>query len=217
MKIICNFFLCKTKSSFGLTAMIKVGLTLLFFCLLCGLNAQIIDSVTLQKQKLFTSLDDAIANPSVVFRLNLSKQHLENIPESVFTLTNLQELDISDNNIEYIPSGIEKLRNLQTIDISNNKLKTLPAEIGNLINLKYLLLNRNHIEILPDEISKLVSLTKLDLWGNRIIQLPSQISLLRKSLKELDMRAITIKSEYRNAILDLLPETDIYFTGCNCN
>jgi Leucine-rich repeat (LRR) protein len=197
-----------------------VNRIIIMFFIICysfRLSSQILDSAALQQQKLFISLDEALANPSIVFRLNLSKQHFDNIPESVFTLNNLQELDISDNKIEYIPSGIEKLKDLQTLDISNNDLKTLPSEIGNLSNLKHLLLNRNHIEILPDEISKLVELTDLDLWGNRIIQLPVQISALRKTLKTLDMRAITIKSEYRNAILDLLPETDIYFTGCNCN
>jgi Leucine-rich repeat (LRR) protein len=197
-----------------------VNRIIIMFFIICyssRLSSQILDSAALQQQKLFTSLDEALKNPSVVFHLNLSKRHMENIPESVFTLTNLQELDISDNNIEYISSGIERLKNLKTLDISNNKLKTLPAEIGNLINLEHLLLNRNRIEILPVEISELTSLKDLDLWGNRIIQLPIQISALRKSLKTLDMRAITIKSEYRNAILDLLPETDIYFTGCNCN
>ena len=109
------------------------------------------------------------------------------------------------------------LRNLQILNLSDNKLKTLPAETGQLTNLKSLYLKRNKIEQLPVEMEKLTSLAYLDLWGNALIQLPVQMSALTRNLHIIDMRGILIKPEYRNAITELLPDTKVYFSGCNCN
>jgi Leucine-rich repeat (LRR) protein len=190
---------------------------LFFFYLASGSFAQLIDSAALQKQKVFTSLDEAMVNPEVVYRLNLSKQHLQFIPENVFKLTHLQELVLSRNKIQYIPAEISMLRNLQILNLSDNKLKTLPAETGQLTNLKSLYLKRNKIEQLPVEMEKLTSLAYLDLWGNALIQLPVQMSALTRNLHIIDMRGILIKPEYRNAITELLPDTKVYFSGCNCN
>lgn len=182
-----------------------------------GSFAQLLDSAALQKQKVFQSLDEAMVNPEIVYRLNLSKQHLQFIPENVFKLIKLQELVLSRNKIQYIPAEIGLLKNLQILNLSDNKLKTLPAETGMLTNLKYLYLKRNKIELLPIEMEKLISLAYLDLWGNTIIQLPVQMSALTKNLHTIDMRGILIKPEYRNAITALLPDTKVYFSGCNCN
>lgn len=190
---------------------------LFIFFFATGSFAQLLDSIALQRQKIFQSLDEAIVNPSVVYRLNLSKQHLQFIPCDVFKLVNLQELILSRNKIQNIPAEIGKLKNLQILNLSDNRIKTLPAETGMLTNLKYLYLKRNKIGQLPDEMEKLTSLAYLDLWGNRIIQLPVQMSALTKNLHVIDMRGIMIKPEYRNAITELLPMTTVYFSGCNCN
>jgi Leucine-rich repeat (LRR) protein len=180
-------------------------------------SAQLPDTATLTKQKIFISLDEALLNPSVVYRLDLSKQHLEQIPAGVFMLTNLQELNLSRNKIKSIPSEIKNLKSLRIIDLSSNKLTTLQAEIGTLTHLQKLILKHNKISSLPAEMGLLLSLTELDLWGNRIISFPAQMAALRNTLKKIDMRGITIKTPQRNAITDLLPDTEIYFTGCNCN
>ncbi|MEI6766816.1 MAG: leucine-rich repeat domain-containing protein [Bacteroidota bacterium] len=180
-------------------------------------SAQLPDTATLTKQKIFISLDEALLNPSEVYRLDLSKQHLEQIPAGVFMLANLQEMNLSHNKIKSIPCEIKSLKNLRIIDLSSNKLITLPAEIGTLTYLQKLYLKHNKISTLPIEMALLISLSELDLWGNRIIRFPAQMASLRNTLKKIDMRGITIKTPQRNAITDLLPDTDIYFTGCNCN
>lgn len=190
---------------------------LFFFYFASESFAQLLDSASLQKQKVFLSLDEAMVNPSAVYRLDLSKQHLQFIPDNVFKLTKLQELDLSRNKIQYIPAEIGLLKNLQILKLSDNKLKTLPQETGNLADLKYLYLKRNKIELLPAEMGKLISLVYLDLWGNKIIQLPVQMSELTKSLRTIDMRGMTVKPEYRDAITDMLPGVNVYFSGCNCN
>jgi Leucine-rich repeat (LRR) protein len=192
-------------------------LVLFFFYFAAVSFAQLLDSTELQQQKVYLSPEEAMVNPSVVYRLDLSKQHLQFIPDNVFKLTRLQELNLSRNKIQYIPTDIGLLKNLQVLNLADNKLKTLPSETGQLTNLKYLYLKRNKIGLLPVEMEKLTSLVYLDLWGNTIIQLPVQMSVLTKNLHVIDMRGILIKPEYRNAITDLLPDTKVYFSGCNCN
>jgi Leucine-rich repeat (LRR) protein len=179
--------------------------------------AQLLDSAELQKQKVFQSLEEALINPSIVYRLNLSKQGMHSIPDNVFKLINLQELNLSRNKIQNVPVEITNLKNLQILNLSDNQLKTLPSETGGLTNLKYLYLKRNKIEVLPAETGKLISLVYLDLWGNKIVQLPVQMAELTQTLRAIDMRGITIKPEYRDAITDMLPGVKIYFSGCNCN
>ena len=66
------------------------------------------------------------------------------------------------------------------------------------------------------EIGNLESLENLDLWSNEIDQFPESISQLHK-LKRLDMRVININDAAQQNIKNLLPETEIFFSGgCNC-
>ena len=58
--------------------------------------------------KVFSSIDDAMRNPTVVCRLNLSGLYMTSIPKEIYSLTNLQELDLTQNKIP-----INEIRQLQ--------------------------------------------------------------------------------------------------------
>jgi len=53
-------------------------------------------------------------------------------------LGNLQALNLSNNHLNNLPAEIGQLGNLQALNLSNNHLNNLPAEIGQLVNLQAL-------------------------------------------------------------------------------
>jgi len=166
----------------------------------------------------YTDLDAALRNPEKVIFLDLSKQKLNKIPDGVFDLFNLQYLVLRRNKITEIQPEIAKLTKLRVLDLSRNKLVAIPPEIGTLLELRTLILNQNMIAALPPEIGNLKNLRSLDLWGNELDELPSEISKLQETLQFLDLRVIYMSFEKQQAIIDLLPETEIYFSNsCNCN
>lgn len=175
------------------------------------------DSLMNNGNIIYTDLNQALKNPESVYILDLSKQKLESIPMDVFKFSNLEILVLSKNKIEQIPSEIKLLKNLKVLDLSRNKLVRVPAEIGQLINLEILILNQNAIYEMAPEIGSLKKLKVLDVWGNELDEMPYEISFLKGSLELLDMRVIYMTAEKQQAIIELLPYTQIYFSNsCNC-
>lgn len=175
------------------------------------------DSLLHSGKPVFTDLNLALKTPESVYILDLSKQKLETIPAGVFRLTKLEILILSKNKIEFIPSDIKLLKNLKVLDLSRNSLVRIPPEIGQLNMLEILILNQNAIYEMCPEIGLLRSLRVLDIWGNELDTLPYEISDLKGSLEILDLRVIYMSAEKQQAIIELLPYTQIYFSNsCNC-
>lgn len=149
------------------------------FFLVKNINAQsgMLDTASLSKQKVYTSLSEALASKETVYRLHISDNSLTALTD-IGKLTNLQDLMIYSNKITQLPPEIGKLKNLQTLWIMC-KLTALPPEIGNLINLNYLNLELNKLESLPPEIGNLSKLETLFLMFNRLKSLPSEIGNLK--------------------------------------
>ncbi len=57
------------------------------------------DDAEIDTLPVFRSLNAAMQNPDSVFRLDLSKQKLKEIPPQVFELTQLRELNVSRNQL----------------------------------------------------------------------------------------------------------------------
>ena len=53
----------------------------------------------LKKVKVYRTLDEAAYNKKKVYKLNLDGQNLDEIPEQVFKMKNLQELDFNGSMI----------------------------------------------------------------------------------------------------------------------
>ncbi|HMU77228.1 MAG: leucine-rich repeat domain-containing protein [Bacteroidetes bacterium] len=175
------------------------------------------DDAEIDTLPVFRSLNAAMQNPDSVFRLDLSKQKLKEIPPQVFELTQLRELNVSRNHLTELPEQIYKLNNLQRLYANNNKLTALPQRIGTLKNLQTLTLDRNRIEVLPPEMGMLHNLEVLSLWDNELSEIPDEIKSLSSVLKKLELRGILFNEEQQKRIHDLLPYTTIYFSpACNC-
>jgi hypothetical protein len=93
-------------------------------------------------------------------------------------LTQLTILDISKNQLTKIPESIGQLVKLIELKLNNNKLKSLPNSITNLTKLNLLSVHHNQIRELPTDIGLLSNLSTLDVSHNRICSFPAQLGRL---------------------------------------
>ena len=113
---------------------------------------------------------------------------LNEIPDTLSNLVNLEELDLYDTGITKLPPDIGKLKKLKYLNLSYcNNLLELPEEVGNLINLKELDIRDSGIKKLPNTLSNLVN---LELYNGepylKFHQIKDQQSLTEKSMTDLD-------------------------------
>lgn len=95
--------------------------------------------------------------------LDLSKNCLKSLPDSITHLTKLVELKLSFNQLETIPAGIGGLTKLASLTLDNNRITSIPAQIGLIKELVNLDLSDNPIRVLPAEVGKLQFLRRLKL------------------------------------------------------
>ncbi|MCF8257226.1 MAG: leucine-rich repeat domain-containing protein [Flavobacteriales bacterium] len=190
-------------------------IALLLICFATGVQAQRFSIAELEDLTLFTSLEEALANPDSVYRLRLKVK--DTIPPEVFTaFPNLHELNVGRNRLKALPKEIGQLRRLIRFIAERNRLETLPSEIGGMTSLQELILNRNELTGLPKEIGDLTSLYLLDLWSNNIDELPESMKKMT-NLKELDLRVIVMSDERKEEIRNMLPDVKVHLDkGCNC-
>ena len=98
-----------------------------------------LDSIQFNKE--FTSLSEALKNPENVYRLNLSNQKLEFSDTIWSKFTNLKYLSLKNDHLENIPAEIGDLKNMEILDLSGNDFKVLPSTFTNLTSLQELFLN----------------------------------------------------------------------------
>ena len=180
-----------------------------------GVNS-IEDNDSIVNHPTFTSLDKALENPLEVYKLDLSKNRLKEVPEGVFTLSNLYHLNLSKNKLKEISSEIGSLKKLKHLNVDRNKLTKLPDELGELSQLEELLISRNEIQYLPNSIVDLKNLKVLDMWSNEFEEFPEDMEEL-KSLELIDMRGIIFDIEVIKTLEKRMPNTKIkYSNTCNC-
>ncbi|CAL5331106.1 unnamed protein product [Camellia sinensis] len=117
--------------------------------------------------------------------LNMSRNYITEVPNSVGDLKHLRYLNLSNTNIEELPESLGSLYNLQTLMLRGcEKLKKLPTDLGNLIDLRHLdITNAHHLEEMPLGIGKLASLQTLSNFivtknsGHRLKELGNLIYL----------------------------------------
>lgn len=110
--------------------------------------------------------------------LNLENNHLQELPEAICGLENLQVLCVNENQLVTLPESIENLSHLYGLYAGGNQIVVLPESLGNLKNLGELALIYNQLEALPDTMGNLISLSYLDLRGNKLTDLPEWLENL---------------------------------------
>lgn|SRR5690348_9778683 len=82
--------------------------------------------------------------------LNLWKQRLGRVPESVWEQIDLETLVLADNDLTEVSARIGHLKCLRMLDLGHNDLQALPESLGNLDGLSdFLYLHDNRLISLP--------------------------------------------------------------------
>lgn len=165
------------------------------------------------------SIEEALKmNPLEVYKLDLSKQKLNNFPIEILSFKNLIYLDISKNRITKLPDNIDNLKSLKYLNIGSNKIEQLPASIVNIQTLNSLKIGANKIKALPENFSKLSSLVILELYSNPLEFKPEILSPLALNLKYLNIQNTDLSREDSNELEKILPNTRLkYDKSCNCH
>jgi Leucine-rich repeat (LRR) protein len=190
----------------------------LFFTLATFVSgAQALTPEQVDTAKVYRSLEKALQHPDRVYRLDLTRQKLKEVPKEVFLLPYLHELILDRNKIEVIPQDINKLSYLQHLSITRNELTEVPNEICALTKLRVLNLGENYIEELPQDMDRMVELRELILWSNMLGELPFSLVLL-EHLEHIDLLHNEMNAEEQRVIRDMLPNSRIELsTPCICN
>ncbi|RWR79701.1 putative disease resistance protein RGA1 [Cinnamomum micranthum f. kanehirae] len=117
--------------------------------------------------------------------LQLSGDHITELPESIGDLLQLRYLNLSDSGIERLPKSTTRLYNLQTLILNNcQKLVEVPESIGDLLQLRYIDLSWGNIQ-------RLYNLQTLTLdYCEKLVELPSDLSNL-VNLRHLSLNVFT--------------------------
>lgn len=199
-----------------MTRILHIAIVMTFLASGVLSHAQLIDYAKLDTARVYSSLEEALVNPSLVFRLDLSKKKLKEFPQEVFMLINLNELRLDKNKITEIPSQITGLRHLQRLSISRNRIENFIPEVCRLTNLVILDLSDNYLGEIPDGIRRLQSLKELILWSNMIHYFPTELGQL-EFLERLDLLHNEMNVHEQDRLKNLLPNTYIHFSEpCNC-
>ena len=79
-----------------------------------------------QMDKTYTSMEEALQNPDLVYYLSLREQDIDKLSSDIGQLTHLIGLDLSWNNLSELPKEIAQLKNLKEINLSINAFTTFP-------------------------------------------------------------------------------------------
>jgi Leucine-rich repeat (LRR) protein len=120
-----------------------------------------------------------------LIKLDISYNHIVEIPSQIGELVMLREFIASYNKIEFIPPDIGKVKRLRKLILNSNRLKTIPAELGNLEILEEIVISENMLEDFPRPIARIPNLRVIKLANNRLKSLPFELADLI-SLEELD-------------------------------
>jgi Leucine-rich repeat (LRR) protein len=113
---------------------------------------------------------------------NLSFVRCENIPFSEIYRVGkgLKRLCFFSCGLEDIPNGLKSLNNLEVLEIDDMPLKIIPQEVFSLSNLAYLFISNCLLTEVPPDIGKLKNLWNLGLSGNLLKTIPKEVGLISK-------------------------------------
>lgn len=108
-------------------------------------------------------LPDCLCDYSELIELKLDYNYLQNMPNRMHMLKNLEVLWASQNNLRYFPSNLTHLSKLTQLVLNDNKLDSVPHSVGNLTSLQRLLLHNNPLTELPTSLAALSDVKELSL------------------------------------------------------
>ena len=123
-----------------------ISLICLFFLNIHFLHAQMLSEMQLAEAKVYKTEKEIMGAYSSVYKLDLSKQRLSQLPSFVGKLRRLQFLNLGNNRFNDIPESIARLDNLQYLLLQNNRIAEVPKYLEKLRKLKVLVLLGNDMD-----------------------------------------------------------------------
>ncbi|KAE9460526.1 hypothetical protein C3L33_07541, partial [Rhododendron williamsianum] len=170
-----------------------------------------LETLDLGKNKLRT-LPDSICNLTRLKKLYLSDCDVSHLPNEIGRLVTLKTLILEGNSLLTLPDSICNLTRLEELNLSECDVSHLPGEIGRLISLKSLNLRQNNLLTLPDSFCNLAFLSDLDLKDCNLSHLPDRIGML-SSLMNLNLERNNVCS-LPNSFSDLASLEKVYLSNC---
>jgi hypothetical protein len=147
--------------------------------------------------KAWVTLDPRIWTMSMqLMKLDMSYNHIKELPSQIGELIMLRELIASFNKITNLPPEIGKLKRLRRLLLNSNKIKLIPDDVGQLDMLEEFVISENNIEDVPVSVSTMSNLKILKLSNNKLTSIPFEIADIL-TLEDIDCS--------NNPGLDLLP------------
>lgn len=190
-----NSFTIIFGSNFGKNKILKMKkIVILIIILFASLHS--FGQANLFQNKEYNNLEEALKNPELVYKLNLSNQNLKLNEVDWSKFVNMEYLNLKNDHLKEIPAGISTLKSLKKIDLSGNDFNKLPIEFSNLTQLEEVILNDEKNMDLPKTLNllaKLPNLKSLHLENDRLKVLPQEI-LEFKNLENLYLNENKLKT-----------------------
>ncbi|KAL3532228.1 hypothetical protein ACH5RR_005749 [Cinchona calisaya] len=151
----------------------------------CDSNSSLLIGLDLSVKNLGGALSGKQFNAfTEILDLNLSYNSFsEQLPQSIFNLTNLRSLDISRNNFSgHFPKGISNLQQLVVLDAFSNSFSgPLPADVSEIQSLKVLNFAGSYFSgPIPSEFGSFKNLDFIHLAGNSLSgEIPPELGMLK--------------------------------------
>jgi Leucine-rich repeat (LRR) protein len=136
---------------------------------------------------------------------------IETLPEEFATLGNLKELNLSNNHLQEMPNILVMLTQLVKLDLSKNQLTTLPANTSQLSQLSKLDMSHNRFSTLPVVLPKLKRLVMLDLSDNSDLQSYDETMSLMESIKYINLRHTRFNAFQLDHLSELLTMSNVVY------
>lgn len=181
-----------------------------------GARAQLLTQTALDSTREYYSIESAMKEPDKVYRLQLTKKKLKEVPEEIKRFKNLNALDLGKNKLKDLPAWLGELQYMQEFRAPQNKLSEMPDVVCQWTHLKRLDLHQNEITGLIPCMGELKEVISLDLWSNDLGEFPEELKGM-EALRFLDLRVIQFDEKEMERISALFPKVKIFFSQpCNC-
>ncbi|MHA1105327.1 MAG: leucine-rich repeat domain-containing protein [Promethearchaeota archaeon] len=116
--------------------------------LLCSIPKKISNLKRLKQLSVGSRIDnipDSLSQLKNLESLNLNNNPLKKIPESIYSLENLFQFHIGNTNIKELSESIAMLKNLDVLDIKQIYIKEIPEAVLSLEKLRILFVKKNNL------------------------------------------------------------------------
>ena len=93
-------------------------------------HTQTLIHLCLDSNKISEIAEETLRQVPLLSTLKLKSNHLNRLPDSLFSLAQLKVLDVSSNRLTAMSAKVSLLRQLRQLNIAENKLEGLPNSIG---------------------------------------------------------------------------------------